>query len=228
MSKSNVCETRWLSLLFTNIDFADVGDAAGLQNSATEGSLYVSLHTADPGEAGSQNTNEAGYTSYARVAVARNVGGWTVASGQVTNAAQITFPTATGGSSAIGWWGVGTASSGAGVLLYYGALGTAFQGCFTAAVSNTFTAPGNSLANDERVVFYSVPGTNLPTGITEGVQYFVINLAGDTFEVSATQGGAAIDITVAGDGLVFEGSLVTITNGITPAIGAGSMIITED
>ena len=56
--------------MFNNTDFANIGDAGGLQNSATAGSLYVSLHTADPGEAGSQTTNEANYTSYARVAVA--------------------------------------------------------------------------------------------------------------------------------------------------------------
>lgn len=58
--------------MFNNTDFANIGDAGGLQNSATAGSLYISLHTSDPGEAGSQTTNEANYTSYARVAVARS------------------------------------------------------------------------------------------------------------------------------------------------------------
>jgi archaellum component FlaG (FlaF/FlaG flagellin family) len=75
MSKSNTFETDLLGLIFNNTDITLIGDAAGLQNSATAGSLYVSLHTADPGEAGDQITNETAYTNYARVAVARTGGG---------------------------------------------------------------------------------------------------------------------------------------------------------
>ena len=71
MSKSNAFETSLLGLLFNNTDIANIGDAAGLQNSAAAGSLYLALHTADPGEAGDQTTNECTYGSYARVAVAR-------------------------------------------------------------------------------------------------------------------------------------------------------------
>lgn len=122
MSKTNTWENDLLLLLFNNTDATLIGDAAGLQNSATAGSLYVSLHTADPGEAGTQTTNEAAYTSYARVAVARSAGGWTVASNAVANTAAITFPAATGGSSLVTHFGVGTDVSGAGKLLYKGAL----------------------------------------------------------------------------------------------------------
>ena len=68
MSMSNASETALLNLLFNNTDWANVGDAAGLQNSATAGSFYVALHTADPGDAGNQTTSEASYTGYARVA----------------------------------------------------------------------------------------------------------------------------------------------------------------
>lgn len=122
MSKSNSCENGLLLLVFNNTDFANIGDAAGLQNSAAAGSLYVSLHTADPGEAGSQTTSEATYTSYARVAVARSGAGWTVTNNQVQNAAAINFPACTGGSSTCTYFGVGTDSAGAGTLLYSGAL----------------------------------------------------------------------------------------------------------
>lgn len=68
-----------LNLLFNNSDIANIGDATGLRGSSTAGSLYVSLHTSDPGTTGDQTTNEATYTSYARVAVARTAGGWTIA-----------------------------------------------------------------------------------------------------------------------------------------------------
>jgi hypothetical protein len=122
MSKGNTFETDLLLLLFNNTAVALIGDASGLQPSAVAGSLYVSLHTADPGEAGNQTTSEAAYTSYARVAVARSGAGWTVASGEVTNAALIQFPQCTGGSETETYFQIGTASSGAGKVLYRGAL----------------------------------------------------------------------------------------------------------
>lgn len=122
MSKTNAFENSLLLLIFNNTDIANIGDAAGLQNSATAGSLYVSLHTTDPGEAGSQTTSEIAYTSYARVAVARSGAGWTVTGNSVSPAATISFPAGTGGSGTATHFGVGTSSSGAGVLLYKGAI----------------------------------------------------------------------------------------------------------
>lgn len=120
MSKTNSFENSLLLLVFNNTDIANIGDAAGLQNSATAGSLYVSLHTADPGETGSQTTNEISYTSYARVAVARSGAGWTVTNNSVSPASTISFPAGTGGSGTATHFGVGTDSSGAGTLLYKG------------------------------------------------------------------------------------------------------------
>ena len=111
-----------LLLFFNNTNFALVGDATGLRGSSTAGSLYVSLHTADPGEAGDQTTSEITYTSYARVAVARSSSGFTVTANSVSPFATVTFPAGTGGSGTATYFGVGTASSGAGVLLYSGAI----------------------------------------------------------------------------------------------------------
>ena len=122
MSKTNAWETGLLSLLFTNDNFANVGDATGLRGSSVAGSLYFSLHTADPGEAGDQTTNEITYTSYARVAVARSAAGWTVTADAVAVDADVTFPAGIGGSGTATHWGLGTASSAAGVLLYKGTI----------------------------------------------------------------------------------------------------------
>jgi len=123
MSKSNTFENDLLLLVFNNTDITLIGDAAGLQNSATEGSLYISLHTADPGETGDQSTNETVYTNYLRVAVARNSGGWTVTGNAVTNAATITFATCGASGATLTHFGVGCSSgTGAGKLLYSGAL----------------------------------------------------------------------------------------------------------
>jgi hypothetical protein len=122
MSKSNAFETAFLNHIFVNSAIANVGDATGLPASATAGSLFMSLHTADPGEAGSQTTNEVGYTSYGRVAVARSGSGFTVSGNAVSLASDVTFPAGTGGSGTATHWGIGTLSSGAGTLLYKGAI----------------------------------------------------------------------------------------------------------
>lgn len=122
MSASNDFETAILQLIFQNVAIANVGDTSGIQPSASAGDLYVGLHTADPGEAGNQSTNEANYTGYARVGVARSSAGWTVSGNTVTNAAEVDFPAATGGSSTVSYFSIGTGSSGAGTLLFSGAL----------------------------------------------------------------------------------------------------------
>ncbi len=121
MSLSNTAENSLLLLIFNNTDFANIGDAAGLQNSAAAGSLYVSLHTSDPGEAGSQTTNEISYTGYARVGVARSGSGWTVTNNSVSPASAVAFGEMTAGAGGtVTHFGVGTDSSGAGTLLFSG------------------------------------------------------------------------------------------------------------
>lgn len=60
----------------------------------------------------------------------------------------------------------------------------------TIASPATVTATGHGLANGDRVQF-TTSGA-LPTGILANTTYFVINAGTDTFNLSATQGGAAI------------------------------------
>lgn len=125
MSKSDSWENALLLLLFNNTNAANIGDATGLRGSTTAGSLYLSLHTADPGEAGSQTTSECNYTSYARQAVARSGAGFTVTGNSVSPAANATFPNPTNATNlpqTATHFGIGTAASGAGVLLYSGTI----------------------------------------------------------------------------------------------------------
>lgn len=122
MSMSNTSETGLLNLLFNNTAWANIGDASGLQPSATAGSFYIALHSADPGEAGDQTTNEISYTGYARVAVARSGAGFTVSGDTVSNAATVQYGECTAGSATAAYFSVGLASSGAGAILYRGAL----------------------------------------------------------------------------------------------------------
>lgn len=126
MSKSNTFENELLLLIFQNANVALIGDATGLRGSSTAGSLYVSLHTADPGEAGSaQTTSEVSYGSYARVAVARTAGGWAVSGNQASPVAAVTFPTGTTGTVAQNalWAAVGTDASGTGKILFRAQIG---------------------------------------------------------------------------------------------------------
>jgi hypothetical protein len=122
MSMTNAAEAALLDLLFLNVDWANIGDAAGLQNSATAGSFYISLHSADPGEAGNQSTNEISYTGYARVAVNRTAGGWTRTTSTIANTALVQFGQCTVGTATATHFGIGTDSTGAGNLLLKGAL----------------------------------------------------------------------------------------------------------
>lgn len=121
MSKSNVFENELLALIFNATAMSDLAE----NDASTPATvLEVSLHTADPAETGNQATNEANYTDYARVAIARTNSGWTVTNNTVTNAVAITFPACTGGTNTITHFGIGTAHSGNGKLLYSGELGT--------------------------------------------------------------------------------------------------------
>lgn len=124
MSKSNTFENDILKLIFNNVNIAGLGDATGVRGSSAAGSLYVSLCTGDPGEAGTQVTNEAAYTGYARVAVSRaNDGsGWTVSGNSVSNTAAIAFPKCTGGSETYTHFSIGYAASGATTVCYKGNL----------------------------------------------------------------------------------------------------------
>ena len=119
MSKGNTFENDWLKLVFNATAIANIAD-----NAATSPltNLYVALHTADPGEAGDQTTSECAYTSYARVAVARTSGGWTVTANSVSPVATISFPACTGGTETATYVSFGTDSSGTGKILYSGAV----------------------------------------------------------------------------------------------------------
>lgn len=121
MSKSNTFENDLLLLLFNNTNIANVGDATGVRGSSTAGSLFLVLHTADPGEAGTATTSEIAYTGYARQAVARSSAGFTVSGASVTLANNVDFPEMTGGAGGtVTHFSVVKEVSGASVILYSG------------------------------------------------------------------------------------------------------------
>jgi hypothetical protein len=81
--------------------------------------VYVSLWTSDPTDAGSGTEVSGG--SYARTAVSFATASGT--SGNVLNDADVTFPTATASWGVVGWIGINDAAT-SGNLLYHTALDT--------------------------------------------------------------------------------------------------------
>lgn len=124
MSMSNSFETEILELIFNNSAIANIGDASGLQPSGAAGSLYVSLHTGDPGEAGNQGTNETVYTNYARVGVVRTAGAWSISGNTASNVALVQFPQCGATGATITYVGIGVSPTAAdsGLLLFSGQL----------------------------------------------------------------------------------------------------------
>jgi hypothetical protein len=119
MSKGDTFENDLLRLIFNATAIANIADNAAASPLTN---LFVALHTADPGEAGTQTTNEISYTGYARATVARTSGGWTVTANSVSPVATISFGACTAGSGTATHASVGVAVSGATKILYSGAL----------------------------------------------------------------------------------------------------------
>lgn len=206
----------FLDHLFLNSAVANIGDATGLRGASTAGSFYMSLHAAFPGLAGNQTSNEAAYTGYARKGVTRDSTGWTRSGIVISPTSHIEFNKCTGGSAESSYFaGLGTDSSGTGNLIAIAGLGPDPIPFFGADSGNTIYAPElvnqtPAWAVNDRIVFYAFTGiASLPTGITEGTIYFVKTLSGGTLTISATAGGAAIDLTADGAGLIQK--LVGIT-----------------
>jgi hypothetical protein len=119
---TNFCND-FLNLILRGVTIADLAEN---DTSSPNTNVYLSLHVGNPGVGGSQLTNEATYTSYARLAINRTGTGWAAAaSGATSNAALAQFAECTGGSNAVDYVAIGTDSSGAGRVLWAGALSAA-------------------------------------------------------------------------------------------------------
>jgi hypothetical protein len=169
--------------------------AAG-ENALVSGGLgnavgALTAHTGNPGTTGA-NPVAGGSPAYAPQAVA-----WNAASaGLRTNNGAVTF-NVPGGTTV---YFIGMADS-ASVNTFYGYSGVGaslLNGVATVVAStDIFTAPAHGLANGDRV-FVMDPGGTLPAGLAEGTVYFVVSSTTNTFQLSATSGGAAVDVTADG------------------------------
>lgn len=97
--------------------------------------FFLSLHTADPGEVGTQATSEASYTGYARIPIQRNTTDFTATGDdttgwQIANSSLLQFGLCTAGSANATHVSIGLAASGATQIIEKTALSA------TLAISN--------------------------------------------------------------------------------------------
>lgn len=135
MSFSNTAETAVLNHVF-------VGTALSWNGNTN---LWIALHTADPGEAGSAITSEATYGGYARAVLTRATD-FTVSGNQVSNANLEQFAQCSSGSNTITYASIVDSASGAGNIIVRALLNTAIP--VSTGIQPQFAANGLSFTLD--------------------------------------------------------------------------------
>jgi hypothetical protein len=155
---------------------------------------HISLHNGDPSTTGA-NEITGGSPAYARKAVTWN----TAASGLRTNNGALVFDVPATTVLHVGLWSAITAGTFYG---YFPVGGYVVQAATYVASTDVFTSFAHGYSNDFRVLVYDVATAGVPTGLTEGTVYFVVGATADTFQLSATSGGSAVNGTTDGEVIV--------------------------
>jgi hypothetical protein len=173
------------------------------ESATTNGVTHIAILTsaADPGTGTNSTGTEAtgGSPAYARQAVT-----WAAAaSGTKSNSGALTFDVPAGTYAFFGLFNASTGNTNnyKGYIPFGGA--SALKGFFsvdTTLTNDTLFSRAHGMSDGDRVILYNVFSETLPTGVTEGTVYFVVNSTTDSFKVSTTSGGAAVDITGVGGG----------------------------
>jgi hypothetical protein len=165
----------------------DAGRNAMLTGGLGNAISHISLHTGDPSTTGA-NEMTGGSPAYARIAVTWNA----AAAGLRDNSGALNFDVPASTVYHVGFWSAITAGT------FYGWFpvgGYVVQAATVAASTDSFVSYAHGYSNDFRVVVYDVGQAGLPAAYTEGTVYFVVTAATDSFQLSATSGGAAINGT---------------------------------
>ena len=97
----------------------------------------------------------------------------------------------------------------------------------TSASPGVITAPGYAPTNGDLVSLTFLAGGSIPTGLTAGTAYYVVSASGNTFSVSATKGGAAINTSSTGASLVLH-LLSGEVDGVTLPFKPGYTVLVEN
>lgn len=196
----------------------------GLDESVSGAATYIGIgNLTDPGTGTNYAGTEAtgGSPAYARQPVT-----WAAASGgQKGNGGALTFDVPAGSYGFLLLFNASTGNTNN--YLGYLPINGSIKGFFsvdTTLSNDQLFSVAHGLADGDRVQLFNVFSESLPTGLTEGVLYYVVSSAANTFKVSTTLGGSAVDITAVAGGEGFFQKVVPETFGsqgqITVGIGA--------
>jgi hypothetical protein len=156
---------------------------------------FVSLHNAIPNDSGSGEI-AGGAPAYSREAIA-----WAAASGGSVSkdATDPVFDVPGGGTEVkfVGYWSLATG----GTFYGFGPInGGSIRGVGSAlASSDTITSRGHGLVNGDRVIVFPSGDAAIPAGLSSATEYYVVGASTDTFQLSLTLAGAAVNITSDGE-----------------------------
>jgi hypothetical protein len=177
-----------------------------------------------PGTGATAAATEAtgGSPAYGRLAAT-----WaTAATGQDANSATLLFDVPAGTYGFLTFWNASTGNTG---TQYRGYVpingGVKGFGTVDAAdlTANTITSNAHGLVNTDRVIVFNVFAETIPGGLTEGAVYFVVGATTDTFQVSLTSGGSAVDLVTTQGELYYQKIIPEVFGAqgqISVAIGA--------
>ncbi len=221
-SLSNAAQTALWQYLFNNMPWA-----------ALTGTLYVSLHTQNPGEAGAQSTYETTYSNYVRVAVPASAGTLLVSQNnpvKVQNIQTVSFPACGPTGDVLTYWGLGLSAASPGTLVTSGPLVTSAGAYgFTGSGSLIYAPQLPGILPNALVMFYAVgPGSLLPGGIVEGTLYYVgttINGGAGGFTLSTTPNNVnPVQFGYAGSGMLAPCQPMTVVPNIAPTFPPGNLV----
>lgn len=175
---------------------------------------YLAAFTDSPG--GTEVTGG----SYARVTIPAAAGSWDAPASKATqNTNELAFPQASADWGTIVAVGLYDALTVGNELVSEWLTTQNWE--FTAeATGDAFTSYGHGFSLDDRVAFF---GSNLPTGIDAVTLYWIINPTGTTFQVSLTQGGAAVNFSANGNGKAMLVVPQTVNSGNILKVAAGQL-----
>lgn len=203
----------------------DTGKNACLTGGLGNAITHIGVHqtSTEPGTGTNAAAGEAtgGSPAYARQTVA-----WgTAASGARSNSGALTFDVAAGTYGFLTFYNSLTANTNN--YHGYAPINGSVKGFFsvdTTLTNDQVFSVAHGLVDTDRVMVYNVFAESLPTGLSEGTMYFVVSSATNTFKVSLTSGGSAVDITAVGGGEGYFQKVIPETfasqGQITVAIGA--------
>lgn len=199
-----------------------------LDESATQ-ITHIGIHTVtDPGTATNALAGEAtgGAPAYARQAVTWGA----AAAGVKSNTSTLTFDVPAGSYAFFTFWNIGTTANTNNYRGYtpFGGTVRGFFSVDTTLTNDQVFSVAHGLADGDRVMLFNVFAETLPTGYTEGTIYFVVASAANTFKVSLTLGGAAVDVTAVGGGEGFWQKVVPEVFGAQGQITVAAAAITLD